>query len=201
MLISPDFINSDYHWTVEITRALEQNAAGKARVIPVLLRYADWETPPINELSPLPSNREPIKSWNDRDKAFLEVVKGIREALKLFANSNPSPPKQTTHEQEKRQYQVTNLINEADRLCEAKKFQEATLKYKAALIFDPNSVYTHNALGVSLYNQGKREEAIAAFQKALQIDSNFAKAHNNLGIVLYDQGKREEALAAYQKAL
>jgi hypothetical protein len=65
LLVSPDFIASDYHWTVEVTRALEQNAAGKARVIPVLLRYADWDNPPIDKLSPLPSNRKPIKSWTD----------------------------------------------------------------------------------------------------------------------------------------
>ncbi|QKQ73563.1 toll/interleukin-1 receptor domain-containing protein [Nostoc sp. TCL240-02] len=41
LLISPDFMNSDYHWTVEVTRALEQNATKKACVIPVLLRYTD----------------------------------------------------------------------------------------------------------------------------------------------------------------
>ncbi len=82
LLISPDFIDSDYHWTLEVTRALEQDAAGKARVILVLLRHADWDNPPINKLSFLPSNGKPIKSWNDRDEGFLEVVKGIREEVK-----------------------------------------------------------------------------------------------------------------------
>ncbi|MCC5643657.1 tetratricopeptide repeat protein [Nostoc sp. CHAB 5824] len=201
LLISPDFMDSDYHWTVEVTRALEQNATEKARVIPVLLRYADWETPPINELSPLPSNRKPIKSWNDRDEAFLEVVKGIREAVQLVANSNSSPAKQTTQELEERQYQVTSLINEADRLHEAKKFEKAAVQYKAALSLDPNSVLAHNKLGNALSDQGKLEEAIAAYQRALQIDPNYAGAHNNLGNALSDQGKLEEAIAAYQRAL
>lgn len=100
LLVSSDFIASKYHWTVEVTRALERNAAGKASVIPVLLRYADWETPPIDKLSPLPRNRKPIKTWNDRDEAFLEVVKGIREEVKrLVANSNYSPPKQSSANQ------------------------------------------------------------------------------------------------------
>jgi len=202
LLVSPDFIASDYHWTVEVTRALEQNAAGKARVIPVLLRHADWETPPINELSPLPSNRKPIKSWSDRDEAFLEVVKGIRqEVARLVANANSSPTKQTTQELEEREYQVTTLLNEAARLREAKKFEEATLKYKAALSLDPNSVYAHTALGFVLAKLGRLEEAIASYQTALRLDPNYAIAHNNLGSVLEDQGKLEQAIASYQTAL
>ncbi|WP_169157368.1 toll/interleukin-1 receptor domain-containing protein, partial [Brasilonema bromeliae] len=202
LLVSPDFIASDYHWTVEVTRALEQNAAGKASVIPVLLRYADWETPPIDELSPLPKNRKPIKSWNDRDEAFLEVVKGIREEVKrLVASSNYSPPKHATQELDKRQYQVTSLINEAHRLYEDKNFEEAVLKYKAALRLDPNSVLAHYNLGIALKNQGKLDEAIASYRKSLQIDQNYPSVHYNLGIALYNQGKFDEAIASYRKAL
>ncbi|MEH2003728.1 tetratricopeptide repeat protein [Nostoc sp.] len=356
LLVSPDFIASDYHWTVEVTRALEQNAAGKARVIPVLLRPVDWDNPPIDKLSPLPSNRKPIKSWTDRDEAFLEVVKGIRqEVARLVASSNYSPPKDssanqepialessvdnapsqpgnqvetdltlelplsiaeltygtekkialedgsitvtvpsgfspgkklrirgkgklnsitnqrgdlylkvvsvqkvevsledyqqklqryeqklievlqleyplsdysreglknyqqmlklrnedvthleeqvTAQEQEKRQDKVTSLINEADRLREAKKFEEAAVKYKAALRLDPNSIIAHNNLGLALYTQGKLEEAITAYQKALEIDPNYALAHSNLGAALKNQGKLSEAIAAYQRAL
>jgi tetratricopeptide (TPR) repeat protein len=189
LLVSPDFIASDYHWTVEITRALEQNAAGKASVIPVLLRSVDWETPPIDKLSPLPSNRKPITSWANRDDAFYEVVKGIREAIALLvASSNYSPPQQTSQELDDRQYQVTSLINEADRLREDKNFEEAALKYKAALSLDPNSAYAYNYLGNALSNQGKLDEAIASYRQALQIDPNLAIAHNNLGLALYNQG-------------
>jgi hypothetical protein len=39
---------------------------------------------------------------------------------------------------------VTSLINEVDRLREAKKFKEAAIKYKAALQIDPNSLLAHN---------------------------------------------------------
>ncbi|WP_174709444.1 tetratricopeptide repeat protein [Nostoc sp. TCL240-02] len=149
----------------------------------------------------MPSNRKPIKSWSDRDEAFLEVVKGIREAVRFVANSNSSPPKQTTQELEERQYQVTSLINEAARLYEAKKFEEAAVKFKAALRLDPNSVLGHTALGLALYGQGKLSEAIATYQRALLIDSNYAIAHYNLGLALYGQGKLSEAIAAYQRAL
>ncbi len=44
LLISPDFIASDYCFDVEMTRALERHEAGEARVIPVILRPTDWRT-------------------------------------------------------------------------------------------------------------------------------------------------------------
>ncbi len=202
LLMSPDFIASDYHWTVEVTRALEQNAAGKARAIPVLLRYADWENPPIDKLSPLPSNRKPIKGWTDQDEAFLEVVKGIRkEVAQLVANSNYSPPKESSANQEleKRQDRVTNLINEANRLFQERKFEEAAFKYKAALRLDPNSVLAQNILVFVLYKLGKLEEAIAIYQKSMHLNPNFATAHYNLGKVLFN--KLEEAIATYQTTI
>ncbi|MCF4967724.1 toll/interleukin-1 receptor domain-containing protein [Nostoc sp. CMAA1605] len=204
LLISPDFLDSDYHWTVEVTRALEQNAAKKTCVIPVLLRHVDWDVPRLKELLPLPKNRKPIKSWADRDEAFVEVVKGIREAIALLMAQlveNESTHQATTKAQEDLQYQVTTLINEADSLREGKNFEEAILKYKAAISLEPNSLYAHNGLGITLYNQGKLEEAIASYRQALNIDPNFAKAHNGLGNTLYDQGKLEKAIASYRQAL
>ncbi|WP_427158682.1 tetratricopeptide repeat protein [Aliinostoc sp. HNIBRCY26] len=199
LLVSPDFLASDYHWTVEVTRALEQNAAGKARVIPVLLRHADWDNPPIDKLSPLPSNRKPIKSWVDRDEAFLEVVKGIRqEVARLVASSNYSPPQEISQELEKCQDQVTRLINEADRLLKDEKLEEAAFKYKAALRLEPNSVLAQNILVFVLHKLGKLEEAIATYDKALRLNPNFATAHYNLANVLFD--KLEKAIAVYQRA-
>src|SRR5205085_5289211 len=35
LLISPDFIASDYCYSIEMTRALERHKAGEARVIPI----------------------------------------------------------------------------------------------------------------------------------------------------------------------
>jgi len=213
LLVSPDFVASDYHWTVEVTRALERHSAGKARAIPVLMRYADWETPPIDKLSPLPTTRKPVTSSINRDEAFLEVVRGIREEVeRLVANSNYSLPKQDedialreeqvkAQELEKLQYQVTSLINEADRLREQEKLEEAVLKYKAALRLDPNLAIAHKNLGNALYAQGKLEEAIACYHQALRLNPNYADAHNNLGIALKAQGKLEEAIAELEQAI
>ncbi|HIK04459.1 MAG TPA: tetratricopeptide repeat protein [Trichormus sp. M33_DOE_039] len=206
LLISPEFLDSDYHWTVEVTRALEQNAAKKACVIPVLLRYADWENPPINELSPLPKNRKPIKSWADTDEAFVDVVKGIQEVIaplivQLVNSSNGLPHQENTTKQEDRQYQVTSLLNAANRLSQGKNFEAAILKHQAAISLDPNSVYAHNGLGIALRKLGKLEAAIASYYKALKINPSLAYLHYNLGIALNEQGRLEEAIASYRQAL
>lgn len=81
LLISPDFLSSDYCYDVEMKRAMERHAAGEARVIPVILRPVDWQDAPFGKLQPLPPNAQPISRWPDRDEAFLEVAMGIKRTL------------------------------------------------------------------------------------------------------------------------
>ena len=50
LLISSDFIASDYCYDVEMQRAMERHEAGEARVIPVILRPVDWEAAPFSHL-------------------------------------------------------------------------------------------------------------------------------------------------------
>ena len=39
LLVSPDFLDSDYHYDFEMARALERHIANTARVIPIILRH------------------------------------------------------------------------------------------------------------------------------------------------------------------
>lgn len=81
LLISPDFIASDYCIDLEMKRALERHAAGEARVIPVILRPADWRTSGLAKLQALPRDGKALTTWSDRDTAFVEVAQGIRSAI------------------------------------------------------------------------------------------------------------------------
>ena len=47
LLVSPDFIASDYCYNIEMTRALERHETGEARVIPIILRAYIWHTTPF----------------------------------------------------------------------------------------------------------------------------------------------------------
>jgi hypothetical protein len=88
LLVSPDFLASDYCYGVELARALERHAAGKARVIPVILRPCDWHATPFGNLLAVPTDGRPITKWPDPDDAFLEVTKAIRGAATVKDAAN-----------------------------------------------------------------------------------------------------------------
>ncbi len=81
LLISPNFIDSDYCYDIEMKRALERHARGETKVIPILLRPVEITHTPFAKLQALPMNRIPITSWRNRDEAFFEVATGIREVV------------------------------------------------------------------------------------------------------------------------
>jgi hypothetical protein len=81
LLISPDFIASEYCYEIEVKRALERHEAREACVIPIILRHASWRQTPLSKLQALPSNAKPVTDWPKRDKAFLDIEAGIFKAI------------------------------------------------------------------------------------------------------------------------
>jgi hypothetical protein len=90
LLISPDFLASNYCYGVEMQRAMQRHEANEARVIPLLLRSVDWQSAPFAKLKALPSNGKPITEWRNRDAAFMDITQSIREALDNITVSTPS---------------------------------------------------------------------------------------------------------------
>ena len=91
LLVSASFIASDYCYSVEMKRALERHERGEARVIPVILRWADWESAPFGKLQALPSDGRPVTKWSDREEAFMNVAQGIRKAVNEMSASGNFP--------------------------------------------------------------------------------------------------------------
>jgi hypothetical protein len=81
LLISSGFINSDYCWDKEMTKALERHAKGEARVIPVVLKPCYWQESLFAKLQMVPRDAKPITSWADPDEAFVQVVEAIHRAV------------------------------------------------------------------------------------------------------------------------
>lgn len=94
LLISPDFFDSDYCYSIELRRALERHEAGEARVIPVILRAVVWEDAPFRNLQVLPTDARPVTSWTNRDEAFKDIVQGIRAAVRALRPAAPELPDQ-----------------------------------------------------------------------------------------------------------
>ncbi len=81
LLVSPDFMASNYCYSIEMKRALERHIARNCCVIPIILRPSDWENSPIGKLQSLPVRAKAVTTWQNRDEAFLDIAKGIRKAI------------------------------------------------------------------------------------------------------------------------
>src|SRR5712691_7354237 len=91
LLISADFMASDFCYSVEMTRAIARHDADQARVIPIILRPADWKGAPFSKLKALPTDGKAVTRWPTLDDAFEDVVQGIREALDDLTQKGNTP--------------------------------------------------------------------------------------------------------------
>jgi hypothetical protein len=78
LLISPDFIASDYCYDVELALALRRHNTGECVVVPIFLREVDFSGAPFAELQGLPMGARPVTSWPNRDEAFANIASGLR---------------------------------------------------------------------------------------------------------------------------
>jgi tetratricopeptide (TPR) repeat protein len=85
LLISPDFMASDYCYSKEMARAMERHASGEACVLPVIVRPVKQEAL-FGKLPELLKNWKPVtnSSQHDLDKAFSSVAKATDKAAKEF---------------------------------------------------------------------------------------------------------------------
>jgi hypothetical protein len=87
LLVSSDFISSDYCFEVEMKAALEKHSNGDAVVIPIILRSCDWKYTLFGKIQGLPKDGKPVTMWDDRDLAYLNIVEGIRTKINELVNS------------------------------------------------------------------------------------------------------------------
>jgi hypothetical protein len=81
LMISPDFLNSDYCMDTEMTRAMERHDEGTARVIPIIVEDCYWKSTPFKTLKALPKDGKPISNWTNENTAFLNIVEEIARIL------------------------------------------------------------------------------------------------------------------------
>jgi TIR domain len=91
LLISADFLDSDYCRGIEIRRAMERHNSREARVIPIILRPVDWQGEDFRKLQALPASGRAVTAWANQDEAFADIAKGIRKVVTEIRSQNPNP--------------------------------------------------------------------------------------------------------------
>lgn len=96
LLISANFLNSEYCYSKELTMAIERHDASEAFVIPVILKPCLWNLPdiPFSKLSVLPENALPITKWEDPEEAFMSVALHISNLVEKLKQTQGQEQKQ-----------------------------------------------------------------------------------------------------------
>jgi hypothetical protein len=82
LLVSPDFVASDYCFEKEMQLAFDRQTRGEAHIVPVIIRPVDFGKMPFAKLQALPKKAKPVSTWSNLDEAWLDVVQGIRRLIK-----------------------------------------------------------------------------------------------------------------------
>src|SRR5205823_5476431 len=100
LLISANFLGSEYCASRELQHALERHERGLAHVVPVLLRPVLFTGAPFAKLQPLPTNGKPVTRWGDRDLAFVDIARSIEQLVLTLRASEPKTPPTTAGERQ-----------------------------------------------------------------------------------------------------
>ena len=85
LLISQDFLNSDYILKNELPLAFEKHNKKEACIIPIFIRPSILDSiPEISKLEGLPKGKKWVSTSEDRDSAYVEIANGLRAAIEEF---------------------------------------------------------------------------------------------------------------------
>jgi S1-C subfamily serine protease len=84
LLVSADFMKSDFCQSVELKRAIERHEQDRALIIPILLRPCVITGTALEKFQCIPKGGKPVTEWPNRDRAFVDIVERIRTALSAF---------------------------------------------------------------------------------------------------------------------
>jgi len=96
---------------------------------------------------------------------------------------------------------IDNIISNAFKAHQNKKFVEAEKFYEEVLKIDPNHIICLNYFGVMLAQTNRTERAEQLFLKANKFQPNNPFVNNNLGNIYYESGAYNKAIPFYESAI
>ncbi len=203
LLVSPNFIASNYCYNIEAKRALELHRAGQAQVIPILLRAVDWHATPFADLQCLPRSRKPVEDWPDRDEAFRDVTGDIRIEVQKCQHVT-----KVIKEQMSRTTVAPASLDEWISRKTAQREESEKLDSDLLLARSLGSPqwFTTNGEMVELFAEKLLDaklygHALEVYNSRLLADPFDANLHLGKGEALLGLGRYQEALAAYEEAI
>ena len=92
LLVSPDFVASDYCYGQEALEAMSQYKERNARVIPVIVRSIDWENLMFGKLRCLPTDGKAVNMWQRKEEALANIARGVRDSVEEIGLKLRSAP-------------------------------------------------------------------------------------------------------------
>ena len=129
LLISPDFLNSDYCYGREMHHAIERHKKREARVIPILLRPCDWTDTPFSTIQMLPTNAKPVTQWNDHDAACNDIARGIRRVVDELITQRQQQEKARQRQQERVEKSQILLLQSLPQMLPSKAQNRPSTKH------------------------------------------------------------------------
>ncbi len=89
LLVSVDFMNSEFIHQVEFKYAIDRHKEHKSIVIPIIIKFCQWDVEisfkdfnfSLSELQVLPNDALPIDGWRTSEEAYNNIALGIRKVL------------------------------------------------------------------------------------------------------------------------
>lgn len=81
LLVTPDFVASVHCFERELAEALRRHEDDGMCILPVIVRPVDFANMPFGRFQALPRDLRPVHTWPNGDEAWLQVARGVREAV------------------------------------------------------------------------------------------------------------------------
>jgi tetratricopeptide (TPR) repeat protein len=178
LLVSPDFLASDYCNDVELTRALERSQKGEARLVMVILRPCDWQTSRFAVFQALPKEGKPVVDWNTLDHGLDNAVKGLRRLILELCRPAPvgaQALREAGHRQPWRWVGAVAL---------------AVLTIALSMLWSAGQ--RHLKQGTDLLNEGRYADARPALERAKSLNPLSTMARCGLKAIELDSNHADE---------
>jgi WD40 repeat protein/tetratricopeptide (TPR) repeat protein len=198
LLLSADFISSDFCYTTEMKEAIARHDAKDACVIPILLRPTDWKDTPFARLQMLPTDAKPVTKWPTHDDAFEDITLGIRKVLNHLTDASASRPL-LSPVVEQRPSAIAQLVQEVQVAFGLQDWHAVEDKTSALMQIASNAFTPAlwQKRGLALLAIGAPLPALEALERALSAEPHDVPTLQAKGTALLKAHRVEEACQAF----